>query len=191
MQITTKQRKKKMKKLVIALAAVALAVSAQAASFNWKTSATGKIYSAGTTTLLASGTAYLFDSAAVTQQAVLDAVLGGGALNSLATLSSASVSAGAIATTPAFDWGSAGDTLNAFMAIVDGDNVFISATVAQAADASATKTFQFNAKAASQAAAMESTTFTSAGWYTAVPEPTSGLLMLVGLAGLALRRRRA
>ena len=29
-------------------------------------------------------------------------------------------------------------------------------------------------------------------WSTAaVPEPTSGLLMLVGLAGLALRRRRA
>ena len=34
----------------------------------------------------------------------------------------------------------------------------------------------------------------SANWAaygTAVPEPTSGLLMLVGLAGLALRRRRA
>ena len=29
------------------------------------------------------------------------------------------------------------------------------------------------------------------GAWTAVPEPTSGLLMLVGLAGLALRRRRA
>jgi len=27
--------------------------------------------------------------------------------------------------------------------------------------------------------------------WTDVPEPTSGLLMLVGLAGLALRRRRA
>lgn len=27
--------------------------------------------------------------------------------------------------------------------------------------------------------------------YTAVPEPTSGLLMLLGVAGLALRRRRA
>ena len=32
---------------------------------------------------------------------------------------------------------------------------------------------------------------TLGGYTVAVPEPTSGLLMLVGLAGLALRRRRA
>ena len=30
-----------------------------------------------------------------------------------------------------------------------------------------------------------------ASWTASVPEPTSGLLMLIGLAGLALRRRRA
>jgi len=35
------------------------------------------------------------------------------------------------------------------------------------------------------------TSYSSAGWYTAVPEPTSGLLLLIGMAGLALRRRRA
>ena len=36
-------------------------------------------------------------------------------------------------------------------------------------------------------------TGTSAGWYqtAAVPEPTSGLLVLLGLAGLALKRKRA
>ena len=41
----------------------------------------------------------------------------------------------------------------------------------------------------------ETTTFGSAGWYQyqagAVPEPTSGLLLLLGVAGLALKRKRA
>ena len=34
-------------------------------------------------------------------------------------------------------------------------------------------------------------TGTATGGWTAVPEPTSGLLMLLGMAGLALRRKRA
>ena len=33
-------------------------------------------------------------------------------------------------------------------------------------------------------------TYSGAGWY-AVPEPTSGLLLLIGVAGLALKRKRA
>ena len=36
-----------------------------------------------------------------------------------------------------------------------------------------------------------STFSASTPWTSAVPEPTSGLLMLLGMAGLALRRRRA
>ena len=38
----------------------------------------------------------------------------------------------------------------------------------------------------------DSTTLTAGSWSTAsVPEPTSGLLLLLGMAGLALRRKRA
>ena len=45
---------------------------------------------------------------------------------------------------------------------------------------------------ASQALAMDASSgYQGAGWYQSVPEPTSGLLMLLGMAGLALRRRRA
>lgn len=179
-----------MKKIMTALAVVALAASVQAVAFNWKTAATGKIYQAGTTTLLASGTAYLFDSAVVTQQAVLTAVLGGGALDALASLSNASVSDGKINST-SFNWGNAGDELNAFVAIVDGDKVYIGGIASATGDASVSAALSLKEKDSSQMAAKESATFTSAGWYTAIPEPTSGLLMLVGLAGLALRRRRA
>ena len=39
---------------------------------------------------------------------------------------------------------------------------------------------------------LNGTSTTALSWATAsVPEPTSGLLMLLGMAGLALRRRRA
>ena len=38
---------------------------------------------------------------------------------------------------------------------------------------------------------LSSATWTSVGGSSPVPEPTSGLLMLLGVAGLALRRRRA
>ena len=44
---------------------VASSVIAQASSFSWKTSATGKVYEAVSSTLLASGTTYLLDSATV------------------------------------------------------------------------------------------------------------------------------
>lgn len=37
----------------------------------------------------------------------------------------------------------------------------------------------------------DAATATTGGWTQTVPEPTSGLLMLVGLGALALRRRRA
>lgn len=184
-----------MKKLMIALAIVAMAAITQAASFDWKTSATGKIYEAGTTTLLASGTAYIFDAASVSQQTVLSAFLDDKTWTT-GNLDSKAVSAGVIAATKgeAFAYGTAGSNYDFYVALVAGDNIFISDTVSVTAPAVSYEQASFALKTASQAAATElekTGSFAGGGWYTAAPEPTSGLLLLLGMAGLALKRKRA
>ena len=181
-----------MKKILIAIAIVASVTIAQAASYDWKTSATGKVYGEGTTTLLESGTAYIFDSASVSQQAVLTAfITDGGIANG--SLNSKVVAAGVISQTGAEAFNLGKTSWDAYVAIISGDSIFISDVVSATGADVGTSTIQFKLKDSSQAAALTTDTFTSGGWYTAtaVPEPTSGLLMLVGLAGLALRRRRA
>ena len=185
-----------MKKLMIALVAVAVTACAQAASFSWKTSATGKVYNPGTTDLLASATAYLFDSSAVTQSSLVTAFAAGGLdLSSKGSISSKAIASGAIATTTFNDSTAVGGTLTAYFATIvsidSKDYLFISDTVSANGMEGKTSQISFNAKAASQLAALDAKSgYSAAGWY-AVPEPTSGLLMLLGMAGLALRRRRA
>ena len=199
-----KERKTTMKKLLIALAAVAVAAGAQAASFSWKTSATGKVYNPGTTDLLASATAYLFDANAVSQGSLVTAFAAGSLdLSSKSSLSSKAIASGAIGQTSFTDGTAVGDTLTAYFATIvsidSKDYLFISDTVSQPGVEGKTTGLSFNAKTASQAAALDASKgYSVAGWYAAptgggesVPEPTSGLLMLIGAAGLALRRKRA
>ena len=182
-----------MKKLMIAAAIVCAAVAAQASAFDWKTSATGALYNENTTDKY-TGTAYLFSAGDMTQQQVLTA-WAAGTLSTSGALASKAVADGKITADAShpFDWGEAGDTLTAFVVVDDGSKVFISGTMNMAADLAQTQTFQFALKSGSQTAALTTTTFGSQGWYTAapVPEPTSGLLLLLGVAGMALRRRRA
>ena len=52
-------------------------------------------------------------------------------------------------------------------------------------------TYQYTPPATGTTLGLNAASFANSGTITSVPEPTSGLLMLVGLAGLALRRRRA
>lgn len=75
----------------------------------------------------------------------------------------------------------AGSSYDFFFVFEDAGKTFTSSSITKGAQQSDTATIQFGNMA---------TQTQSAGNWAAVPEPTSGLLMLLGVAGLALRRHR-
>lgn len=183
-----------MKKLMIAAVAVAFAACAQAASFSWKTSMSGKVYSPSDTTALLSGTfdAYVFDAAVVGQGDLVSAYNNGTldlAGSSIST-TTGSLNGGTIAAT-ALSYGEVGSTYSLYFAAVvtDGSDeyLFISNAANGTGVEGKTTTVNLNGKATTVFAADEG--YKGAGFYS-VPEPTSGLLLLLGMAGLALRRKQ-
>ena len=192
-----------MKKLIIACVAVAMAAAVQAASINWTIS---NIYSPTDSAAkidASSMSAWLFVTAnstdvttgiPVTTLAAVQTVLNSGDLTGLSSLAAAhasGTSAGTIGGATGLTGFSSG-SLSAFAVVVDSadlasaKNYFLAGSGAEktATFTSATGTKMLNW--GSQATITQS----ASGW-TAVPEPTSGLLMLLGMAGLALRRKRA
>lgn len=186
-----------MKKMLIAAAIVCAAVAAQAASVNWTwtTSSSGAVYLPGSTSQTVDGALmYIFADglqSSVFNQWNKDGTMATGSLDSK-TLTSAGLLPAA-ASTAEFSTEATGAKQGFFAALITDDGLFISAvkTGSESSLAGGTKlTFSF--KSASQADAITgATAYSTSGWYAAVPEPTSGLLLLVGMAGLALRRKRA
>lgn len=192
-----------MKKLIMMIAVVVAAVAANAATVTWGASK-GHLYQAGSDTVkVTSGTAYLMFATTAFDQSDLVSAFAAAEGDSAATIAAMTAS-GALATgfgtvgsnariaTTDSTYAMKGD-MSAYFVVFNGDNMYISSAADVAYDSvSDAATFAFASQSTpSKAAAMDASAgYTGAGWY-AVPEPTSGLLMLVGLAGLALRRRRA
>ncbi len=171
-----------MKKIMLALAVAVLAVAANAASFKW----TGaNIYGAdGATKFTGTAEIYAYAAGGTIADAVkvTDAFVIGGVFKS---------DAEGTATGFTYNWADAvgKETYNFFFVINDNGKEFSSAT----ADPSVIKSGVAAATSTTSVAFanMASATQNAANWASAdVPEPTSGLLLLLGVAGLALRRKQ-
>ena len=187
-----------MKKLIMTLTVVAIATIANAAAFNWTSGGLGAtaktINSVGGTALYSTETAYtlyLFDAGVVSQSALLTALRDGNSITDFTAVKSQTLASNSQVTPTSFTYGDAGTQYSFYMAVVNGDDVFLSSSVSSLAQASDTVNVSFSGLGSATKVDMGEASYSTAGWYSAVPEPTSGLLMLVGLAGLALRRRRA
>jgi len=74
----------------------------------------------------------------------------------------------------------------------DGGALYFSEQITKTLSGTGYVTYSFDSESSLSAVSANMTGFSaSSGGWVAVPEPTSGLLMLLGMAGLALRRRHA
>lgn len=186
-------KKGKMKKLLFGLAVVALAttVNAAAAEWKWNTSMGQAIYAPGSDSDKVSGTAYIFLSTAA--ESVYNTWLEGKDWTASTLDTGSTVSSSGTIATKAEAFAYDVESLTAIFAMettIDGEKyLFISPESTKDATGTGAVTLPFSPKVSSQTAALDS--YAGAGhWYSA-PEPTSGLLVLMGLAGLMLRRKRA
>ena len=203
-----------MKKLLVMAAVVALAATSQAATWKWSVgTAATKAYDSSSD-VVGNTSAYLFfgytDSASATaaKTAVVNALFAGTAVDSISgyTDTAALGSDGKAAGQNISIEGAAADLGKRYGFVVltetdaDGNDwAYISATKnGSGADTGATAlAFSLSGTTtyAMDGTALNANT-SGTGWHqfsaaSDVPEPTSGLLMLLGVAGLALRRRRA
>ena len=194
-----------MKKLMIALAAVAVAAVTQAASVDWSVGKNSWTLDSGSPAA-AGYTVYLINGATSleTIAAAIDSTTGAFDADQSWVYGS-SVTANAKGTvaelTTTTDKLTRGTSYDFSVLIVDagatgGPKYMVSATSSAAAYSAAQSDEPVSIAFGSESLGANALTYTATsaanGWAAAaVPEPTSGLLLLLGVAGLALKRKRA
>jgi len=193
-----------MKKMMIMLVAVATTFAASAAIVDWKYKVTGD--AGGSATEFTGYTAYLVDAAyydGLGGTVTADAITGAGNyLQSAGLTQTGSSGKGAskkyVFTTPekaySDDGLTSGTTYNYYLVLVDaaGEKYFAQAYNYTARDATGTyDADSITLPVAGSAVTSGMTAFSTGGGTDPIPEPTSGLLLLVGAGILGLRRKRA
>lgn len=179
-----------MKKLMMMVAVSILAVAANAATVGWGAAGLTD-YKSDAYSFFVIGQNGVTDIATVT--ALLDA---GESFDSYAFGSGAVSTTGAINTTAASSGKTLGEgTYTSFFVLFDGDTPTAGSSnyAVISGQTGLTKSIGGSTATVTFTAANVSSYMSTATWksYGAVPEPTSGLLMLLGMAGLALKRKRA
>ena len=191
-----------MKKLMMVIAVVGCAVATHAATVDWSFSQvvrTDKAYSD-----LTGYSAYLFTASA---WSTVENAVSGGALDSASFTGysgSAAIQVATAATVKTFSTGSSvikstqnlsGDSYYIVLAdLTNGGDVWAKAVTATIYDETADPVPSHTAGTWSITKVNTGAylgTGNSTGWTVSVPEPTSGLMLLLGIAGLALKRKRA
>ena len=191
-----------MKKLMFALAAASLVGLAHAAAANWKYTAANIYNGGGDSAAKYSGRAYIFDAVANTQEGIFSAF--DAALKAHTTFDITKQNGYLADGTAANGLINANNTANQFSAfeqnsgthdfffvLIDGDKMYLSATKS-GVDASSTDSPMLIAFGSQgDKSKLSALGYQGTGTWSVVPEPTSGLLLLLGMAGLALRRKQA
>ena len=179
-----------MKKILIIAAVLATAAMANAASVSWTANT---IYAPGTSTTAAQ-LLFCFDSSEYSYATAQAAVASGKTdflANALNPTGNKSTSTGKL-TANGVGTVANGSAMTGYMVILNAETIDAATKMVITEEMTGTASGATGTAGKMSFGSLGALTGNAANWQTvAVPEPTSGLLMLLGIAGLALKRRRA